>query len=361
MSQSTVQKQKHLRTSSWSITKDGPTVECDHTWTINNFDQKLLMSNGECLKSGRFKATQQDRSSGFRLELYPNGKTIDEVGYVSVFLCLGIGVYPTPEEIKVQYSVVTNGMESNSKTVTYPFGQRHSDSNGFLKFLKHSLITLTACRSFTLRCQVSLLRASDVVSGNISTYEPILLKSFPTVVPTSKLSLDMTSLFESGELTDCVVVCGGTEIKCLKCILSARSSVFKAMFEHNTKEKRMGRVEINDLDYDTVYEMIFYIYSGNVSELKGKAASLLEAADKYDLMELKQICEMSLCENLSAENVCELLIVSKLHNCSILQSNALKFMKVNGKQIMSQAGWMDKLKHHPDLLSGMFETFVNGE
>ena len=123
----------------------------------------------------------------------------------------------------------------------------------------------------------------------------------------------------------------------------------------------MGRVEINDLDYDTVYEMIFYIYSGNVSELKGKAASLLEAADKYDLMELKQICEMSLCENLSAENVCELLIVSKLHNCSILQSNALKFMKVNGKQIMSQAGWMDKLKHHPDLLSGMFETFVNGE
>jgi len=359
MSQSSVQK--HVRTASWSITKDKPTLKCEHSWTIYNFDQKLLMSNGECLNSGWFKAHQEDRSSCLKLKLYPNGKTIYEKGYVSLFVSLSALDTPTPEEIEVQCSVVTNGKESNLKTVTYPFGQAHRDENGFQKFIKHSQISFSAGRSFTLRCQISLLRASDVVSGDIPTYEPILLKTFPAVVPSSKLSFDMTSLFESGEHTDCVISCAGREFKCLKGILSARSSVFKAMFAHDTTERRIGLVEINDLDEDIVYEMLFYMYSGNVSDLEGKAASLLTAADKYDLMELKQMCETSLCENLNAENVCEILIVSKLHNCSILQSNALEFIKVNGKQIMAQAGWMEKLKHHPDLLSRMFETLVNGE
>jgi len=351
---------KDVKIASWSITKDRPTVKCEHTWIINNFDQKLLIRNGEYLQSGWFKAHQQGCRTGFRLELFPNGKRIDEKGYVSIFLAVG-SVDPTPEEIEVQCSVVTNGKESNPKTLTYPFGQSHCEENRFRRFLKHSQIPLSADHSFTLRCQISLLRASDVVSGDTPTHEPILLKSFPAVVPASKLSFDMTSLFESGEHTDCVVVCDGREIKCWKGLLSARSSVFKAMFVHDTTEKRVGRVEINDLEQDIVYEMLFYMYSGNVSNIEAKAAKLLVAADKYDLMELKQMCEMSLCENLNADNVCEILIVSKLHNCSILQSNALKFMKVNGKQVMAQAGWMEKLQYHPDLLSRMFETLVNGE
>jgi len=274
---------------------------------------------------------------------------------------MGMTVKPTPEEIEVQCSVVTNGKESNLKTFTNPFSKFHRNDNGFHKFLNHSQISFSAGRSFTLRCQISLLRASDVVSGDIPFYEPILLKKFPAVVPASKLSFDMTSLFESGEHTDCVILCNGREFKCLKGILSARSSVFKAMFAHDTTERRIGLVEIKDLDEEIVYEMLFYMYSGNVSDLEGKALNLLTAADKYDLLELKQMCEMSLCENLNAENVCEILIVSKLHNCSILQSNALKFMKVNGKQIMAQAGWMEKLQYHPDLLSRMFETMVNEE
>jgi len=358
MSQSRVQKD--VRTASWSITKNRPTVRCEHIWTINNFDEKLLMKNGECLQSGWFKAHQEGCRTGFKLEIFPNGKEIDEKGYISIFLTVG-SISPTPEELEVQCSVVTNGKESNLKTRTYPFGQKHCDENGFLKFLQHTQIPLSADHSFTLRCQISLLRASVVVSGDTPTHEPILLKSFPAVVPSSKLSFDMTSLFESGEYTDCVVVCAGREIKCWKGILSARSSVFRAMFVHDTTEKRIGRVEIDDLDQDIVYDMLFYMYSGNVSNLEVKAAKLLVAADKYGLMELKLMCEMNLCENLNAENVCEILIVSKLHNCSILQSNALKFMKVNGKQVMAQEGWIEKLQYHPDLLSRMFETFVKGE
>ena len=46
---------------------------------------------------------------------------------------------------------------------------------------------------------------------------------------------------------------------------------------------RNSKVDIQDLDADTVHDMIIYIYSGKVGELEGKATGLLSAAEKYDL------------------------------------------------------------------------------
>ena len=69
MSQSIVQKD--VRTASWSITKNRPTVRCEHIWTINNFDEKLLMKNGEYLQSGWFKAHQEGcRNEGIDLRCW---------------------------------------------------------------------------------------------------------------------------------------------------------------------------------------------------------------------------------------------------------------------------------------------------
>jgi len=47
------------------------------------------------------------------------------------------------------------------------------------------------------------------------------------------------------------------------CIVN-RSTVFEAMFTHDMTENRSSRVCIEDLDPDTVYDMISYIYSGRV-------------------------------------------------------------------------------------------------
>ena len=40
--------------------------------------------------------------------------------------------------------------------------------------------------------------------------------------------------------------------------------MFEAMFTHDMSENRSSRVCIEDLDPDTVYDMISYIYSGRV-------------------------------------------------------------------------------------------------
>ena len=99
----------------------------------------------------------------------------------------------------------------------------------------------------------------------------------------SRLSQDVGNVFLNGKFHDCTIVCEGREFKCHKNILSGRSSVFDAMFTHDMEEKLNGRIDIIDLDGDTVYDMIIYIYSGKVAELDGKATGLLSAAEKYDL------------------------------------------------------------------------------
>ena len=71
------------------------------------------------------------------------------------------------------------------------------------------------------------------------------------------------------------------EFECHKAILSARSPVFCAMFEHRMEETRQNRVEISDLDPETVSEVLRFIYTGQTpSNLEGMALNLLIAADK---------------------------------------------------------------------------------
>ena len=42
-------------------------------------------------------------------------------------------------------------------------------------------------------------------------------------------------------------------------------------------------MDIQDLDGETVHDMIIYVYSGKVDKIDDKAAGLLSAAEKYDL------------------------------------------------------------------------------
>ena len=50
--------------------------------------------------------------------------------------------------------------------------------------------------------------------------------------------------------------------------------------------------KIEDLDIDTLQEMLKYIYAGTIDKLSTRSGRLLEAAEKYQLPELKRICEV---------------------------------------------------------------------
>jgi speckle-type POZ protein len=90
----------------------------------------------------------------------------------------------------------------------------------------------------------------------------------------------MEKLLNNGPFSDTVLVVDGREFNAHKAILAARSPVFNAMFEHEMKESRKGRVEISDIDPDVFNEMLKFVYTGNTPQIQGMAEDLLAAADK---------------------------------------------------------------------------------
>ena len=87
-----------------------------------------------------------------------------------------------------------------------------------------------------------------------------------------------------------------TEYPCHKFQLARKSDVFDAMFTHKFKESLTNRVVISGLDPAAVLEMLRFIYEGKVNNLPSVDRCLLEAADMYNIGELKSLCEKSICE-----------------------------------------------------------------
>ena len=62
-----------------------------------------------------------------------------------------------------------------------------------------------------------------------------------------------------------------------------------------------------------------YIYAGKIENLNTRSPRLLEAADKYQLSELKEICEEMLCSSLTVETCLECLVLADMHNAADLK------------------------------------------
>ena len=116
------------------------------------------------------------------------------------------------------------------------------------------------------------------------------------------------------------------------------------------------------------------MYAGKIDNLNTRSPQLLEAADKYQLSELKEICEVSLksgilfscrqwcfvceksrekanlhhplfiidqeslCDNLAVETCLECLVLADLHNAEELKNAAVKFVVEHSEDFVDQVG-----------------------
>jgi speckle-type POZ protein len=133
----------------------------------------------------------------------------------------------------------------------------------------------------------------------------------------------------------------GRDFPAHKSILSARSEVFAAMFQHPTKENLTNQIEIEDIEPDVFQELLRFIYTGRVQvdKLETMAAGLLIAADKYLMDQLKSTCENHLLRHMSPDNCVFLLLNGDLQNPSEPLKEAAKFFRLLPSQVMATEKW----------------------
>ncbi|KAF8770844.1 TD and POZ domain-containing protein 1-like [Argiope bruennichi] len=167
----------------------------------------------------------------------------------------------------------------------------------------------------------------------------------------NSLTNDLKHLFEDKYLADINFRVHNEVIPAHKAILAARSSVFKAMFDADMKEKFSNTIKIEDFKPDTIRRMLLYIYSDTLDSdiLWENASNLYFAAEKYALVGLKQKCSSFLKVHLNLTNVCETLILADILSDEDLKNSAFNFVEKNDKDVMNSTEWKEFVQKNPQL------------
>ena len=168
----------------------------------------------------------------------------------------------------------------------------------------------------------------------------------------------MKSLFEDKVFADVTVLCGDESFDAHKAILASQSPVLRKMFEVEMKEKHSNVIEIVDLDPSVVSDLLSYLYTGTVPNMKENAEELLNAADMYEMPHLFSACEAMLQSSLNDDNVVQSLIKADMHNAAHLKTACFSYIRCNSTTVYKSSQWKHLQQNYAALLMEILDFMM---
>ena len=174
------------------------------------------------------------------------------------------------------------------------------------------------------------------------------------------LSQDLEKFFSNKEMCDVQIHCGDQVFDCHQFMLSARSPVFRVMFQAEMAEKQTRKVEIQEFLPTTISLLLTFIYTGKTPtpNLEEHAKDLLMAAEKYQLEQLKIVCVQKLCNNIAVDNCLNYLVIGDLYRADKLKKASLQFIARNMGSVFKSKDWEKCLKDHPTLMAEVINVIA---
>jgi hypothetical protein len=169
----------------------------------------------------------------------------------------------------------------------------------------------------------------------------------------------MSKLFSEGELSDVEIICDGQTFQCHKLILAMKSDVFKAMlYTNKCTDSLTGTVQVDDINAKTMKTLINYMYQNKVTLEEVTDLDVLNAAKKYNVVDLIAKCEKYIVLNLSMKNVLDVLAVGKSLPTLKIFEKAMEFFRQNAgrKNVLECPRW---LKLEAQDKNEIFESCLN--
>ena len=128
--------------------------------------------------------------------------------------------------------------------------------------------------------------------------------------------------------------------------------MFRAMFVANMAEVSTGQAVIEDLDEETLEEMIHFLYTGSLSGSQYDIVSLCYAARKYELASLMTLVRLNMNSvELDAKQLADLFIASDMFSQEPLFEVAVEKLK-EGMGMLEEV--LEKMKDRPELIIKIF-------
>jgi speckle-type POZ protein len=158
-------------------------------------------------------------------------------------------------------------------------------------------------------------------------------------------------MLKSGEGADVTFSVGDRLFPAHRCILAARSMVFKAELFGAMKEKDAHCIKIQDMEPAVFEALLHFVYTDSLpDDCDDNAADnimamqhLLVAADRYGLDRLRLLCEAKLCRDIDVQTVATTLALAEQHHCTQLRGACIGF--IASRDVLGAVMETDGFKH----------------
>ncbi|TVU16207.1 hypothetical protein EJB05_39759, partial [Eragrostis curvula] len=294
-------------------------ITAAHNFEVINFSLLKGMGVGKFVSSRNFSVGDSD----WNIRLYPDGITTEHTDYASAFLILRGG----KTGARVTFSLSLFGRNGQVKLLKATQIFMEVDQGwGFNEFMKRSDLQPQLRLnndSFRIRCVMTVIK--DPVIQDVSTI----------VVPQSNLLQDFAQMLKDEESADVTFQVGGQLFPAHRCVLAARSAIFRAELFSPMKEKAAKHIEIDDMEPSIFDALLHFIYKDSLpddcdADKNVPMQHLLVAADRYGLDRLRLMCEVKMCDSIDAETAATTLALAEQHHCVQLKNACLKFITSRG-------------------------------
>ncbi|KAL6653293.1 hypothetical protein ACP70R_008871 [Stipagrostis hirtigluma subsp. patula] len=198
---------------------------------------------------------------------------------------------------------------------------------------------------FTISCDVA-------VPLEVRTEEKLGAEAPPAaaplvVVPPSDLHRHLAGLLVTEEGADVTFRVAGETFRAHRCVLAARSTVFRAELFGPMKEEESDDatgangdaavpiIRVDDMEAQVFRALLAFVYTDALppdapntkrQEEAAMLQRLLVAADRYKLERLKLICEDKLCRHIDTGSAATILALAEQRSCRGLKKACLQFL-----------------------------------
>ncbi|XP_017462283.1 PREDICTED: protein roadkill-like, partial [Rhagoletis zephyria] len=155
-------------------------------------------------------------------------------------------------------------------------------------------------------------------------------------------------------LRDLKLLFGGSTCIIMHC------EVFAAMFTNEGfLEATQKKLEIPDIPGEVMAVLLEYIYGGEIANVGPVVSELLEAADKYDIQPLIQICVSHMHKSICPQSAAKIFYIADLYRIEPLKSQAIDYICQHAAEVRESETWAQYVRPSSDLLEELFNNMAN--
>ncbi|XBI02819.1 hypothetical protein VPH35_131321 [Triticum aestivum] len=174
------------------------------------------------------------------------------------------------------------------------------------------------------------------------------------VVPPPDVLQHLGRLLSSGNGADVTFEVGDEKFPAHRCMLAARSSVFK---DEGEDGRQVASVRLDGIEAKVFKAMLHFVYTDSLPHIDAGDAAvmaqhLLVVADRFNLGRLKLMCEDTLRSYIDTSTAATILALAEQHGCGALKDACFKFLASLGnfKALTASDGFEHLMRSCPSLL-----------